>query len=293
MLLSAAAAAAAAGLVLVAAGCGSSSKSSAGSSAGSSQATQNVRLLSYASSSLGWIGYVAQKNGYFAANHLNVSLVVLPAGAQATNALVGGALDVAELDPNNMAPLLAQGQQFKLLLGEQRTFWEMLVSGNLANDTLSQVMQSVTSIGAPSVGGSGGRLAQYMALAYGRSASSLSVVADPVGTALLGGHISALMADPQTGCVLQTQGPKELFDFLTPPADQSGLPAQVRSLFGSAEFGYWASTSWTNGHPQAVKDLQAALTQAINWASSPANLAALTTLLRSTPRSTRPSSKPV
>lgn len=251
--------------VFAAVGCGGNSSTSSSSSS----ETTSVRLLVYPGTTLSWAGYLAQNQGIFAKHHINVTFTQLPAGAQATNGLAGRALDIAMLDPMNMAPLLAKGLKFQLLVGEMDNYWVILSGKDVPAKPLDQVFKSVTSIGAPSVGGAGGRLAQYLGHVYGnRNPNDIKILADTSGAGLLSNSYQYLVADPAVGCTLSSQGANTIFNFHNPPGGKNSYPAAVQSLIGLGEFGYWASPDWTKAHPQGVKDFQTAIQETITWAKS-------------------------
>jgi hypothetical protein len=244
---------------------------------------QDVSLMVYAGGSLSWVGYLAQQQGYFAKNHLNIKFVTLPAGVQATTALAGGSLDVAELDPFNVAPVLTQGVNLQLLVGEQKSYWTLFGQKTSEGQSLANVMGSFDSVGVRSVGGAGGRLGQYLAVSYGKSPTSVQQIADIGSTGFMGGHEPYTIADPGTACELESRGYPTLFSFFNPPAPKASYPSKLQSLIGVEEFGYWATASWAKANPAAVKDLQAALSQTEEWASNPANTQQVTDLLRKSP----------
>jgi NitT/TauT family transport system substrate-binding protein len=261
-------------------GGGASTAASGSAATGDNTQTQNVTLMVYAGGSLSWVGYLAEQQGYFAKNHLNVKFVTLPAGVQATSALVGGSLDVAELDPFNVAPVLTKGVKLDLLVGEQKSYWTLFGQKSAAGKPLNDVVKNLGSVGVRSVGGAAGRLGQYLAVAYGASADSVKQVADIGSAAFIGGHEPYTIADPGTACQLQAQGFPTVFSFFNPPQPKSSYPQQLQALIGAEEFGYWSTSSWANSHPAAVKDLQAALSATEQWAAAPGNVAAVAKALR-------------
>ncbi len=259
--------------------CGGSSSPAASST---TAAPANVRVISYPGSDSSWLAYIAQQQGYFTSNDLNVSFVSLPAGAQATAALVGGSVDLAVLDTNNVAPLLAQGQKYTLLVNAVTNFWAIVGNKSLAGKSLAQAAAALKgqAVDVPSVGGTGGRQLQAIFAAYGLTAGAVKLVADPTNASLTAGSVKAAMTDTIGACRLTTLGYPEIMNFVNPPQATSSYPAGVQPLIGLAGLGYWSKTSWSDKNPAAVGHFQHAIEQATAWAKSPANATAVASLLR-------------
>jgi ABC-type nitrate/sulfonate/bicarbonate transport system substrate-binding protein len=200
-------------------------------------------------------------------------------------ALVGGSVDVAILDTDNMAPLLAKGQKYTLLVNAVTNFWALVGNKSMAGKSLAQVVSELKGqpVAAPSVGGTGGRQLQAIASAYGLSAGSVSLVADPTNASLTAGRVQAAMTDTIGACRLTALGYPEIMNFVNPPDSASSYPAAVRSLIGLPGLGYWAKSSWAAANPTAVTRFQQAIEQAIAWAQNPSNTSAEVSLLRKSP----------
>jgi ABC-type nitrate/sulfonate/bicarbonate transport system substrate-binding protein len=274
----------AAAMSLALAACGSSSptSSSTGSAAATTGSPVSVSVISYPGSDSSWLAYIAQQQGFFKANDLNVSFVSLQAGPQAMAALVGGSADIGILDTDNMAPLLEKGQKYTLLINAVTNFWALVGNKSLAGKSLAQVVQALKGQGvtAPSVGGTGGRQLDAIFAAYGLPASSVKITADPTNVSLTAGRVQAAMTDTIGACRLTTLGYPEIMNFVDPPQDKSSYPAGVQSLIGLPGLGYWAKSSWAAANPAGVSHFQKAIEQATAWAKNPANTAAEDTLLR-------------
>jgi NitT/TauT family transport system substrate-binding protein len=273
--------AAAVALTIVLTACSSSS------SAHSASSTQpaSIRLISYPGSDASWLAYIADKEGFFTKNNVSVSLVSLPAGPQAMAALAGGSVDVAILDTDNMAPLLAKGQKFTLLVNAVTNFWALVGNKSMAMKSLPQVIAALKgqSVAAPSTAGTGGRQLTAIASAYGLASGSVSLVADPANASLTAGRVQAAMTDTIGACRLTTLGYPEIMNFVNPPQTASSYPAGVRSLIGLPGLGYWAKSSWASSNPTAVTRFQQAIEQAIAWAQNSSNTTAEVSLMRSSP----------
>src|SRR5271167_1123475 len=204
----------AAAMSLALAACGSSS--SASGTGGAAAGAASVSVISYPGSDASWLAYIAQQQGFFKANDLNVSFVSLQAGPQAMAALVGGSADIGVLDTDNMAPLLAKDQKYTLLINAVTNFWAVVGSKSLAGKSLAQVVQALKgqSVAAPSVGGTGGRQLDAIFSAYGLSGSAVKIVADPTNVSLTAGRVQAAMTDTIGACRLTTLGYPELMNFV-------------------------------------------------------------------------------
>jgi ABC-type nitrate/sulfonate/bicarbonate transport system substrate-binding protein len=255
--------------------------SSSGDSGGSG-ATSAIRVVEYPGSDISWLAYVAQQKGYFSTNNIKVTFTQLPAGQQGTAALVGRSVDIAVLDTNNLAPLLAQGQKFTLLVNAVTNFWVLVGNKSLAREPLQQVITGLRgkSVNVPSVAGTGAQQVLALAKAYGLGKSDVHLVADPTNAALTSGKVQASMTDEIGACRLTAEGYPEAMDFINPPASASSYPAAVRQLIGLAGLGYWSSSSWASAHKAAVTGFQKSIEQAAAWAKAPGNQAALATMLR-------------
>jgi NitT/TauT family transport system substrate-binding protein len=268
------------GLTIAVAACSSSASTPASTS---TSTDTSIRIINYPGSDASWLAYIAQQEGFFAKNDLNASFVSLPAGPQAMAALVGGSVDVAVLDTDNLAPLLAKGQKYTLLVNAVTNFWALVGNKSMAGKSLAQVMSELKgqSVAAPSVGGTGGRQLQAMAAAYGLPTGSVSLVADPTNVSLTAGRVQAAITDTIGACRLTSLGYPEIMNFVNPPESASSYPAGVQSLIGLPGLGYWAKSSWASANPTGVTRFQQAIEQAITWAK--ANPSQTTALLRKSP----------
>jgi ABC-type nitrate/sulfonate/bicarbonate transport system substrate-binding protein len=280
-----AAATAAAALTLAACSSSASTPPASGGSGGSTTQPVSIRLISYPGSDASWLAYIAQQEGFFKKNNLDVSLVSLQAGPQAMAALVGGSVDMAILDTDNLGPLLTKGQQYTLVVNAVTNFWTLVGNKSMAGKSLSQVMAELKgqSVAAPSAGGTGGRQLEAIAGAYGLSSGSVSLVADPTNASLTAGKVQAAMTDTIGACRLTTLGYPEIMNFVDPPEAASSYPAAVQSLIGLPGLGYWAKSSWATANPTGVTRFQQAIEQAVAWAKNSANTSAEDSLLRSSP----------
>jgi hypothetical protein len=223
------------------------------------------------------------KEGFFAKNGIDASLVSLPAGQQGAAALAGGSLDVGVLDTNNMGPLLAKGGKFTLLTNANVNYWILIGNKKLSSSTdLGTNLKSLKAVSVPSLGGSGGREVSVMQTGYGISATSLQLIADPSSASFTSGRVGAYMTDTLDSCQPLDSGYPKLMDFVNPPNPKSSYPVAVQNLIGLAGLGYWTSNTFLAAHPSIASQFQATVAQTIAWSKDPANLATIAKLFRGT-----------
>lgn len=263
----------------------SNTGAAASNSAGTAKTTQ-IKLIDYPTSSVGWIAYIGQQKGFFQAEHIDLSLVSLPAGGTAPSALLGGSAQAAPIDLFNVAPLLAKGVKLELLANTGASFWTLVGKKGTNPDTLKQDLAAMQgkSIASPSVAGSGAQFFHLMTDAYGLGKSSVGVVADPTNATLISGKVPAAMTDDIGACRLETMGYPELMSFVSPPQAKSTYPAAVQSMIGLAGLGYWTTAKWAQDNPQAVTGFQQAVEKTVQWATDPANASAVAAMIRSSNR---------
>lgn len=270
-----------AAITLAASACGSSSSPSSSTSA--SGAT-SVKILSYPTSGSSWVEYIAQKEGFFAKNGIDATLVSLPAGQQGTAALVGGSIDIGLLDTNNLGPLLAKGGKYTLITNAIQNYWVLMGEKDLAGESLGDALNALKGkgIAVPSLGGSGARELELMLSAYGLSTSSVSLVADPTTTSFTTGRVGGFMNDTLGSCSVTAKGYPTVMNFVNPPAAASSYPADVQKLIGLAGLGFWASDSWLSSHAGFEAKFQKAIAETISWAQQSSNLNTIAQLFRGT-----------
>jgi ABC-type nitrate/sulfonate/bicarbonate transport system substrate-binding protein len=260
-----------------------SSSGSAATSTANGKSVTTVTMENNPGSTISDIGYIASKMGFFADHGLNVKFVSVPS-ATLTSSLLSGSVDVATLDLNNAGPPLADGEQLEMILGEQTNYWSFIVPKKDAAMSIPQILNSIQTVGAPSIGGSGEAFLKLLLSSYGLSPTKLKVIADPDGAAFIAGKVDASMGFPMPECVEQDQGGVTAFSYLSPVKPVSSYPAALQKAIQIPEGGFWTSKSFSTGNPGTVKQLQAALTQTISYVTSKANQAKVDQMLRNSPQ---------
>jgi ABC-type nitrate/sulfonate/bicarbonate transport system substrate-binding protein len=261
----------------------SSSGGSAPTSSASGKSVTTVTMENNPGSTISDIGYIASKMGFFADHGLNVKFVSVPS-ATLTSSLLSGSVDVATLDLNNAGPPLSKGEKLEMILGEQTNYWSFIVPKKDAGMSVPQILNSIHTVGAPSVGGSGEAFFKLLLSSYGISPTKVQVIADPDGAAFIAGKVDASMGFPMPECVEQVQGGVTAFSYLSPVHPVSSYPAALQKAIQIPEGGFWTSKSFATSNPTAVTELQAALTQTISWVTNKANQAKVDQMLRNSPQ---------
>jgi ABC-type nitrate/sulfonate/bicarbonate transport system substrate-binding protein len=279
----AAAGALSAAAVIVLAACSSSAPSSGSGTAASGGSTNNTFIMQTAPGSvLPYIGYIAQQQGFFKKHNVNVKFATLTTGLSSTAALNAGSLDVITADPASTGPLLAKGGNLEMISGEDTMQWQVLVPASEAGKPFAQVIKNIKVMGAPAAAGGTAALTVLMEKAYGISPGSIKVVADQSGAGVVSGSEQGIIVSPAFSCVLEDKDNlKPAFTFSK--AMESSYPAPLSTAIGIPDVAFWSLKSWVQKNPTLVKNVQAALSEAIAWVNSPANLDAWVSAMRSGP----------
>ena len=248
-------------------------------------AAQKIRLVAYTTGFAPWVGYLADNKGFFKKNNLDVEFVSVAAGAQATAAMAGGSVDIANLDGLSIAPLMAGGVNMRLLVGEMKNYWILVGSKSFQGKPMSEVIRGLKDqqVAVPSLGGAGGRLTQLLAMAYGMGPDDIKLVADVLGTGFLSGQVPAYMNDPINTSLMAGQGYPVVFSFVNPVEPLATYPPDVQRMIGLAGLSYWSQADWADAHKDAIPPFQKAIAQTIVWATNPANQTELTSIMRASP----------
>jgi hypothetical protein len=236
---------------LAGAACGGPAGGSAatGGGGGAGAGVTTVKMQFTLGTATSWPAYVAEQEGFFRKNGVDVQFVSSTSAPSATAALVGGGYDVAVIDLFNTAPLLEQGQNLKLIT-EIWPIPEVLMAGRSGRrGGLGQVMpmRPGTVVSAPSAGGASALEVKYVQEQYGGQATDLKIAADPSGAGLLSGQSQYQWTDPATECVLTSRGASLVFDMANPQGGQSAYP-KIQNLFDLPDNGLWTTGSWASGH---------------------------------------------
>lgn len=267
-------------VAVTAAACSSSQNGGSATSNSAHSGLTTVKIETAPGNVLAYVGYLANALGYFKKNNINASFSELTTGQQASAALLSGALNIVYFDPDSGAPLLNSKVPVEVILGEELNTWDLVVSKSFKGQPLEDVARKLKTVGAPSVGGAGAARFRLIANSYDIPSSNYTVVADEGGVGFLSGHEDGVIVSPTATCTLETQGGVDAFSFYHPSQPASSYPSVLASSIKIPANAYWASKSWVSAHPQAVKGLQAALTEAEQWINNPANLDTMVSMIR-------------
>jgi ABC-type nitrate/sulfonate/bicarbonate transport system substrate-binding protein len=258
----------------------SSSGSGSSAPAGGGSSNNTFIMQTAPGSVLPYIGYIAQKEGFFTKNDVNVKFATLTTGLSSTAALNAGSLDVITADPASTGPLLAKSQNLEMILGEDLNQWQVLVPASESGKPFADVIKDIKVMGAPAAAGGTADLTVLMEKAYGLAPGSIKVVADQSGAGVVAGSEQGIIVSPAFSCVLEAKDNlKTAFSFSKPM--ESSYPAPLSEAIGIPDVAFWSEKSWVTKNPTLVKHIQAALTEAIAWVNNPANLGAWLTAMRS------------
>lgn len=206
--------------------------------------------------------YIGEKLGFFAKHHIKPTLTTITTGVSADAALSSGSINLILIDPNSAQPLLGSTVPIELVVNGQLNEWRLMVPKSLAGLPLKQVLQKMTSVGAPSAAGAGGRLFDLMEVAYGIPIGKVQVVATESGAGVLSGAEQGIMVAPSFSCSLQAKGLVTAFSYGkgTPTA-----PNDLQLATKLPDIGWYALKSWVQANKSTVKDLQLAYAETQKW----------------------------
>lgn len=235
-----------------------------------------------------WLPYVAEEKGYFSAEGLNMRLVSAATGVTGTSALLSGSVNFANLDPLLVAPLLAKGQDFRLVGGNMLNFWQVYAKKGLSATTFPQSMTQFKGkhIAVAALGGGGFYIMKGLQSSAGLTSQEVTYdaagSAPAISAALESGSASGAEVEAVGGCLLSSDGYPRVISF----ADASminSLPSDMQDLSKIPDFSIWALGSWADQHLPAITKMQDAMIHAWEWASNPNNLGAVSQLMRNSP----------
>ncbi len=256
---------------IILAACASGNVSRSARVSGASRAG-TIRVMVYPKSPVSFLSYIARDQGFFARNHLHVSLVTLGTPTLGVSAVEGGSLDVVEADPITMYPYITKGLQFQLIAGASRQLFDLVVAKTVPH--IGAYPASIRVLKGKSVAVTGFNTASSILLDLiladaHVSPSSVNIVnagGNPGELSLLeSGRVQAAIGNPSvTGIAERTVGAYVLCNV---EAGTCG-PRQLR---GTLEYGEWVLSSFRQSHPRAVTALRRSWSEAYAWMSNPAN----------------------
>jgi NitT/TauT family transport system substrate-binding protein len=208
---------------------------------------------------------LADRLGYFREQGLNVELLTDPAGVNAEDVLLAGAVQGVVGFYDHTIELQARGKavqsvvQFSLAPGEVE-----LVSARMEKQMASPADFRGKKLGVTGLGSSTHFLTQYLTVSHGVKISEISVVPVETGdkfiAAMRNGVIDAGMTtEPTVSRMLKSGEARILVDLRSPEAT-------VRALGGLYPAAcLYMQTKWVNTHKQIVQKLANAFVKALRY----------------------------
>jgi NitT/TauT family transport system substrate-binding protein len=221
------------------------------------------------------VQYVAQQEGFFKKNNLDVSMVNIASAPAAMSALAGGSVDMLAASPESILPAIEKGVSMKVVSGATSMIWQLVVRGtnNPTTYPASILALKGKTIGVTALGSSGQDLVEGLLESVGLPKTSVTFVGTGAPStavpALLNGEVQATLSyQPITYLDTKSGQAQVVLDL----RDGKGLPPQ---LHGGDDIALWGSSSFVSQHPQVVKEVQRAMAQAALWIQDPKNESAL------------------
>lgn len=271
-------------LGLMVAACGGGSSSSTSTVASSSPASTaspavSVRIQVYPGAVWSVPVYAAQQEGFFVKNGIDASFVPANTGPAAIAALASGSVDAISVSPEVILGAIAHGLSAQVWGSTMRVPWEILVAKNVAvtSSAFPQDMHALKglTVGVPSIPSAGQAMLDASLLDAGMHVADVHVVSVGIGApalaALETGQIQGLVIQqPVSDEAVAQAGAKVLMD---------PLKGQLPSALAGPYLGQWSLRSYISAHPGTIKQMRAALLEAKNWLSNPANNSAVAKFL--------------
>jgi NitT/TauT family transport system substrate-binding protein len=203
--------------------------------------------------------YVAQSDGYFAKNHLSVTVRPLNGGASIVPALEGGAVQIGQSNVLSVIEGASHGINEPCFAGGASNVSLILMAGPKSGVTsLSQLAGKTVAVNATS--GVNQLITEAYLAAQHVNPTSVHFIAVPypdMPSALSSNRVAAELTSPPFSVISASQGAKVL----------ASNPEQAVS--GSTTFSCWqASASWLSSHKTVAADFATAIREADAWSSS-------------------------
>jgi len=269
--------------------CGTSKSATTSSSSSSSSVPVHVTAQTFLGIPSSWLTQVAQAEGFFTKNDLNVSLLPVNTGAQAVAALASGSADIIFCAPDTCASLQNQGEKLTAFAGEYNTLYAIMVRKGFTTATgykATILALKGKTVGVPGLGTGGQFIMEALLQGAGLAPDAVTFV--PTGgvpqalAALQSGQIDAWTGYPPGITEATTGGYATVaIDLRKPNAQLSSVPL-IGAITGVPYFAIYSTTAWAGAHPAAVDHYRLALEEADCWIHAPANLKKLTTQVQTT-----------
>jgi ABC-type nitrate/sulfonate/bicarbonate transport system substrate-binding protein len=249
--------------------------SSGGKSSGGSGGTQSLKLA-YSEAFAGSASVlVAQDEGFFKKNHLDVQLVPLAGSDKEAAALASHSVDMISVTVDGALAFNASAKlNVQAVMGQNKQFFSLVANNNIPNN--GSYPDNIKALKGKTIGVSALNSSPYYLLvgilqSAGMTKSDVRIVAVGKGptrlAALVGGRVDAVMMSSDSVTATATGKAYVMVDMSKPGVGPAGLQ---NAIYG----GVWAPKSYVAGHADLVNNFRKAMAQAMVWSADPANLAA-------------------
>lgn len=208
---------------------------------------------------------LTEQLGYFQEEGLNVKLMSEPAGVNAENEMLAGAVTAVVGFYDHTIDLQSKGKEVKSIVQFAKVPGEVeLVSAKEGETIKSPADFKGKNLGVTGLGSSTDFLTQYMAVKSGLKAGEYTLL--PVGAgntfiaAMQQSRISAGMTTDPTATQLVTSGQAKV---LADMRNEAGTLQALGGLYPAASL--YASSQWIANHPNEVKKLARAFVKTMRF----------------------------
>lgn len=239
-----------------------------------------LNVQSYPGTTLSLPLYVGQSKGIFEKHGLKVNIVGIPAGPQATQALLTGGVDIMGNGVSNT--LLAQARLAKsgnndkiigIIQGESGLHYSLMGQSSInwpAQGDVKAIMQALKgkTVGVTAIGADTQQVIEGMLKMHGLDPKSVTFIAVASGASAYAAfeakHVDTIVGWAPTQTVLNDKGAKMLIDFRKNDAGPGFTPWTVLT--------YQAMKSNVDKSPAKFTKFQKAIDEAIAFTKDPKNL---------------------
>ena len=243
-------------------------------------APEELNVQSYPGTTLSLPLYVGQSKGIFAKHGLTVNIVGIPAGPQATQALLTGGVDIMGNAVSNT--LLAQARLAKsgsndriigIIQGEAGLHYSLMGQSSInwpPQGDVKAIVQALKgkTVGVTAIGADTQQVVEGLLKMYGADPKSVTFVAVASGASAYAAfeakHVDTIVGWAPTQTVLTDKGAKMLIDFRKGDAGPSFSPWTVLT--------YQALKSNVDKSPEKFARFQKAIEEATAFSKDPKNL---------------------
>lgn len=239
-----------------------------------------LNVQSYPGTTLSLPLYVAQSKGIFEKNGLKVNIIGIPAGPQATQALLTGGVDIMGNAVSNT--LLAQARLAKsgstdrivgIIQGESGLHYSLMGQSSInwpAQGDVKAIANALKgkTVGVTAIGADTQQVVEGLLKMHGIDPKSVTFVAVASGASAYAAfeakHVDTIVGWAPTQTVLSDKGARMLIDFRKGDAGSSFSPWTVLT--------YQALKSDVDKSPQKYAKFQKAIEEATAFSKDPKNL---------------------